>query len=137
MTSNQMTLQEALPSSSPNKLINEAWDLVVYKKAYDVSLIIHRITKKFPRDERFELASQMRRCSKSVCANLAEGFAKQPFSKAEFRRFIAIAIGSAAEMQVWSQYAFDLGYIADEQLNHWKDTYKTISRMLQRLHMNV
>ena len=138
MTSDRITRKEAVSQQPLSRtFVQEAWDLAVYKKAYKISLEVHSATKKFPRDERFELAGQMRRCSKGICANLAEGFAKQPFSKAEFKRFIAMAIGSAAEMQVWSQYACDLEYISESKANEWKSVYKDISRMLQRLHMNV
>ena len=52
-------------------------DLDVYQKAYQLSLDIHKATLGFPKLEQFALADQMRRASKSICANLAEGFAKQ------------------------------------------------------------
>lgn len=118
-------------------LVREAWELEVYKRAYSVSLAIHKITKQFPPEERFELASQMRKCSKSICANLVEGFAKQPFSDAEFKRFIAIAIGSAAEMQVWLQYSADLNYIDPQMAVSFRKDYSSISQMLMKLHVKI
>jgi len=63
--------------------INDYTDLVVYQKAYRISLEIHRVSLEFPRHEQWELASQMRRASKSVCANIAEGYGKQNISKAD------------------------------------------------------
>ena len=73
-------------------------DLSVFKQAYRISLEIHKHTQGYPPYEQYGgLADQMRRASKGICANLAEGFGKQQFSKAEFRRFIAMAIGSADE----------------------------------------
>src|SRR5579862_7631470 len=92
------------------KLVKEAWDLDVFRRAYAVSLSIHKVTKSYPKDEMFALTSQIRRASKSVCANLVEGFAKQEFSPAEFKRFISIAIGSATEMRIWIRYSLDLEY---------------------------
>ena len=73
--------------------------------------LIHRVSLSFPAVEQRALADQIRRASKSICANLAEGYGRQKGSKAEFVRFIRMAIGSSDEMRVWLRYAFDLGYI--------------------------
>lgn len=62
-------------------------DLIVYQNAYRLSLEIHKATLGFPKMEQYGLADQMRRSSKSICGNIAEGFAKQRRSSAEFRRF--------------------------------------------------
>ncbi len=113
--------------------IRHAKDLEVYKRAYTISLEIHKETLKFPKIEQFALADQIRRSSKSICANLAEGLAKQPHSKAEFARFISMAIGSCSEMETWTSYAFDLGYITNEQLNNWLSAYSSIYGILVNL----
>ena len=86
-------------------------DLEVFQRAYRVSLDVHRTSLLFPDLEQRALADQIRRASKSICANLVEGFAKQAQSQAEFRRFIVMAIGSADEMRLWSRYCLDLGYV--------------------------
>ena len=108
-------------------------DLEVFKRAYRVSLEVHRISLKFPQIEQYGLADQIRRASKSICANLAEGFGKQSRSTAEFKRYIQISIGSADEMRVWSRYCFDLGYIDQPQWQSWRDEYQEIAMMLQGL----
>ena len=108
-------------------------DLEVFKRAYRVSLDVHRISLEFPQKEQYGLADQLRRASKSICANLAEGFGKQSQSIAEFKRFIQISIGSADEMRVWIRYCFDLGYIEQAQWQTWRDEYQEIARMLQGL----
>ena len=74
-------------------------ELEVFKRAYRISLEIHRTSLAFPKIEQHALADQIRRCSKGICANLAEGFAKSSNSKAELRRFLSMAIGSADEMR--------------------------------------
>ena len=117
-----------------SEVIRDVEQLAVYRKAYAVSLEVHRITLEFPRYEQYDLAQQMRRASKSICANLAEGFGKQSISKAEFRRFVAMAIGSADEMRVWSQYGQDLGYLPERQARVWRGEYRDIARMLTGLH---
>ncbi|TGV76028.1 four helix bundle protein, partial [Mesorhizobium sp. M2D.F.Ca.ET.145.01.1.1] len=57
--------------------VKRAKDLEVYKRAYMVSLTVHKATLAFPKIEQYALADQLRRSSKGICANLAEGFAKQ------------------------------------------------------------
>jgi four helix bundle protein len=92
-------------------LIKTGKDLEVFKKAYRLSLEIHHVSLSFPKIEQFALADQLRRSSKSVCANIIEGFAKQSSSKAEFKRFLVIAIASAHETDLWLDYARDLRYL--------------------------
>jgi four helix bundle protein len=108
-------------------------DLEVFKRAYRLSLEVHRESLKFPKIEQGVLGDQMRRASKSICANVAEGFGKQSQSVAEFRRFLRMAVGSADEMRVWARYAFDLGYIDEASWRQWRDEYQAIARMLQGL----
>ena len=115
------------------KPISTFEDLEVFKRAYRVSLEVHRISLKFPQIEQYGLADQIRRASKSICANLAEGFGKQSQSTAEFKRYIQISIGSADEMRVWIRYCLDLGYIEQPQWQSWRDEYQEIARMLQGL----
>ncbi len=108
-------------------------DLEVFKRAYRVSLLVHRASLKFPKVEQYGLADQIRRASKSICANLAEGFAKWHGSAPEFRRYVHMAIGSADEMRVWARYCLDLGYIDEATWRHWRDDYQEIARMLHGL----
>jgi four helix bundle protein len=108
-------------------------DLEVFRRAYRVSLEVHRANLEFPRIEQWALADQIRRASKSICANLVEGFGRQGWSKSEFRRFLMMATGSADEMQVWTLYCRDLGYIDSNVAERWQGEYRDIARMLQGL----
>ena len=108
-------------------------DLEVFQRAYRLSLEIHRTSLSFPRIEQHALGDQVRRASKSICANVAEGFAKQARSAAEFKRFLSVAIGSSDEMRVWCRYCLDLGYIDEQTWQRWRDEYQVISKMLQSL----
>src|SRR5882762_4871304 len=83
-------------------------DLLVYKQAYRLTLDVSRLTKEFPRQEQFELARQIRNCSRSVAANIVEGWAKRN-SAAEFKRHLIIAIGECAETKFWIDLATDEG----------------------------
>ena len=117
-----------------NGFANRVEDLEVFRRAYRLSLEVHRASLEFPRIEQFALADQVRRASKSICANLAEGFGRQQQSKPEFRRFLMMGLGSADEMQVWTMYCRDLGYIGPDMAERWQGEYREIARMLSGLH---
>ena len=117
-----------------NGFANRVEDLEVFRRAYRLSLEVHRASLEFPRIEQFALADQVRRGSKSICAKLAEGFGRQQQSKPEFRRFLMMALGSADEMQVWTMYCRDLGYIGADMAERWQGEYREIARMLSGLH---
>ena len=108
-------------------------ELEVFQRAYKVSLDIHRFSLTMPQIEQRILADQLRRGSKSICANLAEGFGKQGLSKTEFRRFVLMSIGSADEMRVWLRYCLDLEYLDEQRWQQWREEYEQIAKMLQGL----
>ena len=114
--------------------IERVEDLEVYRRAYRVSLEVHRASLELPRIEQFALADQLRRSSKSICANLVEGFAKQSRSAAEYRRYLTVAIGSSDETQLWLRYCVDLGYVEEVAGRLWIADYVEISKMLQGLY---
>ncbi len=111
-------------------------DLEVFQRAYRISLEIHRKSLEFPAIEQRALGDQVRRASKSICANVAEGFAKQGSSAAEFKRYLLMATGSSDEMRVWARYCRDLGYIDEPTWQRWRDEYQEIAKMLQGLSRN-
>ena len=92
-------------------MIKSFEDIEVFKTAYRISLDVHAESLKWPQIEQRALGDQVRRASKSICANIAEGFGKQRASSKEFRRYLIMAVGSAEEMRVWCRYCLDLGYI--------------------------
>ena len=75
-------------------------ELDVFQRSYRISLDIHSESLKWPQIEQYALGDQVRRASKSIPANIAEGFGKQRSSTREFRRYLVIALGSADEMRV-------------------------------------
>ena len=110
-------------------------DLEVFRRAYRISLDLHQASLRCPQIEQLHgLGDQIRRASKSICANVAEGFGKQRRSRAESRRYLLMAIGSADEMQVWAMYCADLGYVDRDRCSAWQDEYRQIARMLQGLY---
>tara|TARA_Y100000031_G_C7937000_1_gene255301 strand:+ start:135 stop:521 length:387 start_codon:yes stop_codon:yes gene_type:complete len=112
-------------------------DLEVFQRAYRISLEVHGASLEFSALDQRALADQIRWASKSICANLAEGFGKQGQSKKEFRRYVAIAVGSSDEMRLWSRYCLDLNYVDQETWHRWRDEYLAIAKMLQSLHRSL
>ncbi len=109
-------------------------DLLVYQKAYALSLEVHYVSLRLFQFEQYELARQMRRASKSICGNIAEGYGKSKVSPLEFKRYLQLALGSAEEMQVWIDYCHDLDYITASENQSFSEGFKEISKMLQGLH---
>ena len=109
-------------------------NLEVFRRAYAVSLEIHRASMAWPRIEQYGgIAGQVRRSSKSVCALLMEGVGRLRRSRVEFERYLVMALGSADEARLWCRYAEDLGYVASEQAMAWRASFQEIARMLQGL----
>ena len=107
-------------------------DLKVYQMSYQQALIVHRKTLEFPKSEQYELASQLRRATKSIPANLAEGMGKQQ-SNAEVRRYLYICLGSCDESSVWIEFCKDLGYLQLIEHDQWRGVYTEIGKMLRGL----
>ena len=108
-------------------------DLEVYQRGYRLALELHKLSLNFPKIEQYALADQVRRASKSVCANIAEGFARQRSSSADFHRFIVLALGSSDEMKVWLNFCSDLGYLSPEDAKRMREEYSIVARMLHGL----
>lgn len=105
-------------------------DLLVYNKAYIVSLEIYRASESFPIEEKHGVTNQLRRSSTSICANIAEGYGRQINSNTDFKRFLVIAKGSCQETIVWVDYCKDLSFINKETWEKWNNEYTEISKML-------
>lgn len=97
-------------------------ELTVWQRAMRVVKQIYEITKGFPDEERYGLVAQMRRSAVSIPSNIAEGHTRQ--TKKEFKQFLAIARGSAAELQTQLMLARDLGYVTNENYNLYKKKQK-------------
>ena len=109
-------------------------DLEVFRLAYALSLELHRASREWPKHEQYGgIADQLRRSSKAVCALLVEGAGRLPGSRAEFRRYVIMALSSADEARLWCRYARDLGYVEAETAAAWRNALGRIARMLHGL----
>jgi len=111
------------------KRINGARELEVYKLAFEAAMEIFELAKGFPREEKYSLTDQVRRSSRSICSNLAEGWRKRRY-KAVFINKLSDASQEAAETQTWLEFALACGYIDQNTFEKSDEKYEHIFAML-------
>ena len=104
-------------------------DLNVYQKGFDQAMRIFEVTKGFPRSEQFSLVDQIRRSSRSVCANFAESWRKRRYI-AHFVSKLTDADAEASETTVWLDFSLKCGYLEDKVHRDLSAQYDEIGRML-------
>lgn len=111
------------------KLIVRHQDLEVYKKAFDLAMRIFELSKIFPQEERYSLTDQIRRSSRSVCANLAEAWRKRRYKPA-FISKLSDSEGESAETQTWIEFSVKCKYI---EIQEGRDLYKGYDEVISML----
>ncbi|WGV24257.1 four helix bundle protein [Halotia branconii] len=101
-------------------------DLEVYKMAFDVAMKIFELSKKFPLEERYSLTDQIRRSSRSVCANLAEAWRKRRY-EAAFIAKLNDSEAEATETQTWLEFAVKCNYL---DVDMGRELYRAYNRIL-------
>jgi four helix bundle protein len=113
-------------------------DLRVWEKSHKLTLGIYAITRRFPKHELYGLTSQLRRCSASVGANIAEGCGKR--GNNEFQRYLQIASGSASELDYHLLLSRDLGFLLESDYDglakSLTEIRKMITSLLQKIDMD-
>ena len=105
--------------------------LRVWQRAHRLTLACYQSTRGFPKEERFGLASQIRRCASSIGANIAEGCGRD--TSKDFRRFLSIAAGSVTELRNHLVLCRDLGILDGGEFTHLDREAETVRRMLAGL----
>src|SRR3972149_2875689 len=109
-------------------------ELRVYQLAFESAAQIHEITKSFPPEERYSLTDQIRRSSRSVCANVAEAWRKRRYPK-NFVSKLSDADSEAAETQVWLDFSLHFGYLSveiyEELVDRYNHTCSQLSLMME------
>ena len=109
--------------------IKSVRELKVYQSAFRSAMEIFHITEKFPKEEKYSLTDQIRRSSRSVCSNLAEGWFKRRYIAA-FINKLTDSVQEASETQTWLEFSFACGYINKATFNHHFDQYEHIIAQL-------
>jgi four helix bundle protein len=109
--------------------IKSAKDLSVYQKAYTLAMGIFEASKKFPSEERYSLTDQIRRSSRSVCANLREAWSKRKY-EAHFVSKLTDADGENAETETWLDFARDCKYLSGQDHSRFVQNCHEVGAML-------
>jgi four helix bundle protein len=113
------------PFRRKGERINSHRELHVYQNAINAAMKIFELTKLFPSEEKFSMTDQMRRSSRSVCANLAEAWRKRRYQNA-FIAKLSDAESEACETQVWLEFAQRCGYLNQKQVKELDDAFDHI-----------
>lgn len=104
-------------------------NLRAYELAYTGAMEIFELSKQFPAEEKYSLTDQIRRSSRSVCANIAEAYRKRRYPK-HFVMKLSDADGEASETIVWLSFTRDCGYLAPDVTSSLIDRYREIGKLL-------
>lgn len=110
-------------------------ELIAYQRAFLAAMRIFEITKNFPIEERYSLVDQIRRSSRSVCSNLAEGWRKRKYELV-FKNKITDSMQEASETQCWIEFGLACNYISLGIFNELDKEYEEIIAMLNSMEMN-
>jgi len=104
-------------------------DLLAYQKGFVLAMDIFVLSKKFPSDERYSLTDQIRRSSRSVCANLAEAYRKRKYPN-HFVSKLSDSDTENGETQTWLEFALACNYISNEEFNKLNNQTEEVARLL-------
>jgi len=106
-------------------------ELIVWQKAYELTLLVYKETEIFPKSEIFGLSSQLRRASVSIASNIAEGYQRQ--HSGEYVQFLSIAFGSCAEVETQLLICKDLHYLPESNFTILNKILTEVGKMLYAL----
>jgi four helix bundle protein len=120
-----------MSDSSVQPAIKSHRDLIAWQKAMNLTVEIYHVTKAFPREEMYGLISQMRRCSASIAANIAEGQGRR--TSKEFQQFLMNARGSVCELDTHLELAKRVGYLSEAAHQELRGKNDEVGRILNGL----
>jgi four helix bundle protein len=116
-------------------MIKTFFDLEVYRLGNEYAMKIYSLTRLFPKSETYSLTSQIIDSSRSICANIAEGWGRRVY-ESEFKKFLVYSMGSLQETKSWLQFSNHCGYIKVEEYNQLLEEAEVIGSKLFKLHQN-
>ena len=123
---------DSVKPDKPRQIVKSINDLDVYRVSFASAMSVFDLTRTFPPEERYSLTDQIRRSSRSVPANIREGFAKRRY-KSVFARHLTDAWGSAEETRTWLDFALECGYLPSASHQELSQQYDRVCAMLFRL----
>ncbi|MBZ0243211.1 MAG: four helix bundle protein [Bacteroidales bacterium] len=116
-------------------MIKSYMDLEVYKRSFRLAMEVFWLTRNFPKEEVYSLTSQINRSSRSISANIAEGWAKRVYESG-FKQHLIHALGSCSETENWLALALECKYLDQSVYNRINNELDQIGKMLYALHKN-
>ena len=110
-------------------------DLKVHQLSFTLAMEVFWLSRKFPKEELYALTDQVRRSSRSITANIVEGWAKRHYENI-FKRQLLDSIGSCDETRQWLDFALACAYITEEEHSNLSQRYNELGKMLHRLFEN-
>ncbi len=110
-------------------------ETTVFKKAFGLAMEIFTISKKFPKEETYSLTDQIRRSSRSVCANIAEAYRKRRYP-AHFVSKTSDSDAENSETQVWLLFSLECGYIDKPLCERFTETSEEVGKLLSHMMTN-
>lgn len=110
-------------------------DLLAYQKSFALAMNIFKISKSFPKEETYSLTDQIRRCSRSVSANIAEAYRKREYPK-HFHSKLTDCDAENSEIQVWLEFALNCEYINLENYNKFISDSEEVGKLILYMILN-
>ena len=110
-------------------------ELIVYKKAFNLAMDVYEVSKNFPKEEKYSLTDQIRRSSRSVCANIAESYRKRLYIK-NFINKLTDSDAENSETTVWLDFALECNYLGKENHTQMLQESVEIGRLLNFMIQN-
>jgi len=116
-------------------VIKKCKDLEIYNLSFKLAMEVFEATKVFPTEERYSLVDQARRSSRSIPANIREGFAKRKYPDV-FTRHLNDALGSSEETLTWLEFGYQCQYMSKNKYDEFTQQYQKIGAMIYKLMSN-
>ena len=116
-------------------MIKKVFDLEVFRLSYQLAMEIFNVSRNFPKEERYSLTDQVVRSSRSISANIAEGWGKRVYEN-EFKRHLIYAMGSLEETKVWLHFAKDCKYMSLETFDSLDRKFDELGAKIYKLFEN-
>ncbi len=116
-------------------MIKTVFDLEVFKLSYQLAIDIFNVSRTFPKEEKYSLIDQVVRSSRSISANIAEGWGKRIYEN-EFKKHLIYAMGSMEETKAWLYFAKDCMYLAIDSFETFNKRYDELGAKIYRLYEN-
>lgn len=116
-------------------MIKTVLDLEVFKLSYGLATDMFNVRRCFPKEEKYSLTDQVVRSSRSISANIAEGWGKRTYEN-DFKKHLIYMIGSVEETKVWLAFSKDCQYISSELFDVLYKKYDELGARIYKLHEN-